>query len=101
MAEYIKICPVCGKTFKAICDRKKYCSLECRRATNKNPFVDTKRKCRTCGVHLTDGRHNWCDKCMMEYYQKTKSRGAYNSLIKRGYGLKFIMEDLERKKTPK
>ena len=89
------------KTFKAISVRKTYCSVECRKATNQSPFVDAKRKCNTCGVYLADGRHNWCDKCMMEYYQKTKSRGAYNSLIRRGYGLQFIMEDLTRKKMSK
>lgn len=97
MSEYVKICPVCGKPFKAICNRKKYCSVECRKVTNKSPYIDSKRKCHTCGKYLADGRHNWCDECMTKYYFETNSSGARQSLIRRGYGLHLTMYDLTAK----
>lgn len=42
--------------------------------------------CKNCGGKLTRQQRNYCNECLLEYYHSTGSMGAYNTLVRRGYG---------------
>ena len=98
MAEYIKTCPICGRVFPSICKTRLYCSVECRKISNQAPYAEAKRVCLVCGKKVEDGRYNSCSECMLKFYNKTKSPNAYRSLVKRGFGHMFTINDLNSKR---
>ena len=98
MGVYIKICEICGKEYEASRPYSKYCSKLCRYKAIRSRVVLAPKYCKNCGGVLPTKIHNYCDKCIIDYYYKTKSKGAYEALVRRGYGGILMMEHLMKNK---
>lgn len=55
--------------------------------------------CKNCGEQLTRHQRNYCNECLLEYYHRTGSTGAYNALVRRGYGGMLMLEHLADRYT--
>ena len=55
--------------------------------------------CKNCGGQLTGQQRNYCNECLLEYYHSTGSMGAYNTLVRRGYGGLLMLEHLADRYT--
>ena len=55
--------------------------------------------CKNCGGQLTRQQRNYCNECLLEYYHSTGSMGAYNTLVRRGYGGMLMLEHLAGRHT--
>lgn len=55
--------------------------------------------CKDCGAKLIKQQRNYCNDCLLNYYRRTNSRGAYTTLVRRGYGGMLMLEHLADRYT--
>ena len=96
-----KICRMCGKEFIPAHRNALYCSDDCRYNAVKKCYIRKCVYCKVCGAELPKGTRNYCTDCLLKYYHETHSRGAYNSLVRRGLGDLLMMEHLASKNYKK
>ena len=98
VAEFVKICAICGKEFISERSHSKYCSKDCQYQASKIKHGYYPKVCKNCGAQLPSNVRKYCTPCVFEYYYRTKSNGAYNALVRRGYGGRLMMEYLTEKR---
>lgn len=116
---YTKICPVCNSKFEAANPRYKYCSVDCRKAVEKEyqreknriyynstigkavhkryyklHYKPVDKCCQGCGTKLEDGRQSWCLDCLLQDYIKGSVK-AIHRLNSRGFDKAMILEEID------
>lgn len=97
MVEYDKKCEYCNNEFKAHRIDTKYCSTNCQRKSAKKRYAFVENKCKDCGAILPPKQRQYCNDCLIKFYHATKSKTAYESLVRRGFGEMLLMESLNRR----
>ena len=96
-----KICKICGRKFEAKSSKRLYCSTDCKYKAEKLRNNTQTRICKVCGIELPKLYRSYCTECLLKHYHRTNSPGAYDSLVRRGFGEMLLMEHLSKKNYKK
>lgn len=61
-----KVCPACSVSFKST-GRRKFCSLQCEKQTNRTPYTPKIRHCVVCSARIADHGSKRCSGCRKTY----------------------------------